>query len=132
MSVTDFATVVFPWPESATSSQVKAAGAALKISVSENPLAAETELVNNTMELLSNRIERFAPGAPVSAKREAARRYYGYLNQMDGGTFGNLSVGGVDIQRPMDHGRAFRLSGALSVLSPYRVRLAVNAWDEDQ
>lgn len=128
MAVGDFHSVPLPWPDSPADSSFTAAGAALNIA---DPLTTGKARIASVMGLLSAKIERFAPDAPLAAKRESARRYFGYLGGASTGEFESMETDGIKVEFSHDHSRAFRLSGAMGVLSPYRVRLAVETWEDD-
>ncbi|MCY4157278.1 MAG: hypothetical protein OXF66_07600 [Gammaproteobacteria bacterium] len=128
-----FASVPLPWPAdpAPSTAQYKAAAAALSETASETPTVSEKARIDAIMGLLSAKIERFAPDAPLAAKREAARRYFGYLGGASTGEFESMETDGLKVAFSHDHSRAFRLSGAMGALSAYRVRLAVSTWDDD-
>ena len=133
MAIGDFFNVPLPWPTDPVPSTAdyKAAGVALSIDVSNTPSTEQKARIDSVMGLLSARIERFASAAPVAVKREAARRLHGYHARSSTGEMVSMDIDGLKEVHQHDHSRAFRLSGALGVLSPYRVRLAVPTWEED-
>ena len=70
-------------------------------------------------------VERFAPGAPVAIQNEAVIRTAGWLMETPSGGIRSESVG--DIRTGYDTARslgALRHSGAMGLLSPWKVRRA--------
>lgn len=130
MSIGSWARVPLPWPESATDGQYALAAAAIGVAVANAPTVAEKATVDAIAGLVSDRIERFAPDAPVSAKREAARRYHGYLKQAGMGDHVGVSIDDLKTEPQREHTRAFRLCGALGVLTPYRSVQTIQTWDD--
>ena len=70
-------------------------------------------------------VDRYAAGAPEAISNEAAIRVAGYLRGDDPGVRSLLTikVGEIEIE-PRAVGSALRLSGAMSLLGPYRTRRA--------
>ena len=126
-----FNAIDFPWPASPSTAMVTVAGAALELLGDDPPTAEQTAKINDIMLLLSDRIEQYAPDAPMPSKREAARRLLGYLRNHDGSQFGDVKIAGAEITMPAEHSRAFRLSGAMGALKPYRIKLAAATWDDE-
>ncbi len=90
------------------------AGAAAKDSaVAEALLAVATERVN-----------RYAPGAPEAILNEAVVRYAGYLAQSDFGGIVKDDIGPLSQTYVTNHANAFRSCGAAGLLAPWRVRRA--------
>ena len=124
----DFHAVALPWPSAPATAEYTAAGGALGLATTT---VVEKSKVSSIMSLLSDRIEKFAPEAPAGAKAEAARRYHGYLanSSLDDAT--EISTDGLNVKFQFENTRAFRLSGAIGVLSPYRVRAAIQTWEDE-
>ena len=85
---------------------------------------ADTERV---MGVASALVERYAPEAPQPVKNEAVIRCAGFLYGSDYG--GIASEGAADqkvdyASHPIGGSNAFRRSGAMGLLSPWRVRRA--------
>ena len=76
-------------------------------------LAAMTALVN-----------RYAPDAPEAVRDEAALRVAGYLNEQPGAAVTSESVGDVATRYAAGNVSALRHSGAMALLSPWKVRRA--------
>ena len=71
----------------------------------------------------SARIERFAANAPDDAKNEALIRLVSWIRDARGARFVEGVGGGMNISTPPENqSRAFRLSGAMGLLSPWRAR----------
>ena len=81
--------------------------------VAERLLAVATELV-----------ERYAPAAPEAVQNEAVIRASGYLAQQPSDARRSTTVGGVSSSWAATHTSALRHSGAMSLLSPFKVRRA--------
>ena len=122
----EFYEVTLPWPESPTDGQYTKAAGALGETVSATPTAAEKAVIGHSMSLLSDRVEQYAAGAPISAKREAVARFHGYLVDAQNFTFESVDIGGgLKAQETTRHGPAFRNCGAAAILAPWRQRTAV-------
>ena len=80
----------------------------------ENVLAAVTAVV-----------ERYAPGAPSAIKNEAAIRVGGYLQVQPMAAIPQESLGNRQVSVNTAQISAQRHSGAMALLSPYRVRRAL-------
>ena len=71
----------------------------------------------------SARIERYAPNAPDDAKNEALIRLASWIRDARGARFVEGVGEGMNISTPPENqSRAFRLSGAMGLLSQWRVR----------
>ena len=67
-------------------------------------------------------VERFAPAAPDVIQNEAAIRCAGWLIEAPAGPFQSEATG--DVRSGFDGSRALRHSGAMGLLSPWKVRRA--------
>ena len=71
------------------------------------------------------RVRTYAPSAPEQIHREAIVRLAGYLWGSDfGGIVSETSVADAKVEYVVNHGNAFRNSGAAGLLSSWRVRRA--------
>lgn len=135
MAIGEFHSVALPWPSDPvpTTEQYQAAGAALDVSVSTTPTVEEKAQIDAIMGILSERIERYAPGAPLAIKREAAARYHGYVSEIEQPAGGDVQIGSLSQKPPYSHAAMFRYCGAAALLSPWRVRRAgvVKSEDDD-
>ena len=95
------------------------------------PLAADDAAdAERVMAVASAMVERYAPTAPQSAKNEAVIRCAGALVQSDFGGIASESIGDRTVAytpQPAGGWSPFRRSGAMGLLSPWRVRRAGGA-----
>ena len=69
-------------------------------------------------------VEKYAPLAPDNVRSIAVEMFSGYLSQAGTGPVMKIHMGNVDIERRINHAAAFRLCGAASLLSEWKVRNA--------
>ena len=69
-------------------------------------------------------VERYAPDAPIAIKNEATIRCAGWLAQQPAAAVRSESVGDIRTSFAPTHTSALRHSGAMALLSPWRVRRA--------
>ena len=70
----------------------------------------------------SARIERYAPSAPDAVKDEALIRFVSWLSESSG-VINPQNITGLNVTSPPENqSRAFRLSGAMGLLSQWRIR----------
>ena len=128
MSVGQFFGIELPWPDTPSTTQIKAAAGALGIEVSTTPTMAQIAQVTEVVELLLHRINRYASGAPNPIKREAMSRIHGYLRDAGTGAATSISRRAGNLAKTTrfqwDNADAFRKSGAKALLAPYRRRNA--------
>ena len=90
------------------------------------PLTAEHAAdAERVMSVASALVERYAPTAPQPAKNEAVIRCAGALIQSDFGGIASEELGGRVVSYTTQPGGGwspFRRSGAMALLSPWRVR----------
>lgn len=70
---------------------------------------------------------KYAPAAPEAVSDEAVVRLGGYLwgsSSADYGAMHKQDVHGIGVEYAVNHGLAFRNSGAASLLAPWKVRHA--------
>ena len=76
-------------------------------------------------KMAADRVESYSPGAPQNTKDTAVELYAGYINQARRGNLSKLNTGGIDLEfGTFNFAAAFRHSGAMALLSPYKVRRA--------
>ena len=63
-------------------------------------------------------------GVPTEILNEAVIRFGGYLAQSDYGGVQSEGVGPLTVTYTTNHANMFRTSGAMALLSPYKVRRA--------
>ena len=118
-----------PWPASTATVTLKTAAADLRAALGEpanksDPFAFDDvdAQIQRTAAAVSARIEAYAPGAPQAAKDEAMVRAVAWLRDTHGAKrVSKISV--VDLEpAPVHSGGWFRQSGAMSLLSAWRIR----------
>ena len=131
-------TSAYPWPPPTAKSSGSADGGDTPTptptpspSITAEELAAEIGIpddeINRARRLLavaSEAVDRYAPGAPVILKNEAAIRFCGYMAGSDYGGVHSESVGprSVEYTPPSTNAAMFRNSGAAGLLTNYKVR----------
>lgn len=71
-------------------------------------------------------VQRYAPGAPLTVQAEAVLRCAGWLLQVRAGAERQSAEGNTQSTRYFPPGRsALRSSGAMALLSPWKVRRAL-------
>ena len=76
------------------------------------------------MPVATELVERYAPDAPDAVADEAAIRCAGYLAQQPSDARRSTTVGGVSSSWAATHTSALRHSGAMALLSPFKIRRA--------
>ena len=69
-------------------------------------------------------VERYAPDAPIAIKNEAVVRAAGWLAQQPAASVRSESVGDIRTSYMPTHSGALRHSGAMALLSPWKIRRA--------
>ena len=89
-------------------------------------LDTEISRAQRLLDVATEVIERYAPGAPVALKVEAAIRFAGYLTGSDYGGVKSESIGprSVEYSPPSTHAAMFRNCGAAGILTRYKKRRA--------
>jgi len=88
-------------------------------------IGAAEDVATRLLAVVKAHVERYAPSAPGEVQDEAAIRFSGYLAASPGfGAYRKLEVGSTTYEMPPTHGPAFRNSGAMALLSPWKVRRA--------
>ena len=83
----------------------------IDVDVATRLLAVSTELVN-----------RYAPAAPDSVGNEAVIRTAGYLSEQPAAPIRSEKTGNIESSFAVTHLSAVRHSGAMALLSPYKIR----------
>ena len=78
--------------------------------------------VDSLAKACSARLEKYASAAPDAIKDEALTRHVGYFLEANYGAQQSVDLGGVKEMQNTNHGAAFRRSGAMGLLSPWRSR----------
>ena len=76
------------------------------------------------IEVASALIERYAPGAPEAVKTEAIVRCVGYLQESPAAPVRSEKTGDIVTGYHRDSLSALRHSGAMAILSPWKIRRA--------
>ena len=88
-------------------------------------IGASEDVATRLLAVVKAHVERYAPSAPSEVQTEAAIRFSGYLASAPGfGAYRKLEVGSTTFEIPPTHGPAFRNSGAMALLSPWKIRRA--------
>ena len=111
-----------PWPSSTATVALAAATTALRAALGETD--ATDEKIQRLGAAVAAHVERFAPDAPQATKDEAVIRASGWLLDTIGAQRFR-GVGALDLEpAPVQSGPWFRSSGAMALLSPWKVRRA--------
>ena len=97
-----------------------AARECLKTALGESDDAAAQRLGSVAAEL----VERYAPAAPQPVKNEAVIRTAGWLRDQPSVALRSEDVGPLSVSYATTHVSALRHSGAMALLSPFKVRRA--------
>lgn len=106
----------------AITAQVLAAEIGIDLDTNPDDLVRAERLLDVALE----RVNAYAPLAPVAAKNEAIIRFAGYLTGSDYGGVKSESIGprSVEYTPPSTNAAMFRNSGAAGLLTIYRRRRA--------
>ena len=91
----------------------------------EAALAINSALAARLLAVATNLVERYAPGAPEAVPNESAIRCAGWLIETPAGGIRSETTG--DVRTTFEGARAssaLRHSGAMGLLSPWKVRRA--------
>ena len=102
------------------------AGMAVTTSATDlaSAIRATPEVAARLLAVATELVERYAPAAPESVQNEAVIRCAGYLAQQPADARRSSTVGGIESSWAATHTAALRHSGAMSLLSPWKVRRA--------
>ena len=87
-------------------------------------IRATPDVAARLLAVATEQVERYAPAAPEAASNEATIRCAGYLAQQPSDARRSTTVGGIESSWAATHTSALRHSGAMSLLSPWKVRRA--------
>ena len=82
------------------------------------------EVAERLLPVATELVERYAPAAPEAIQNEAVIRTSGYLAQHPADGRRSGTVGSISSSWAATHTGALRHSGAMSLLSPWKVRRA--------
>ena len=109
-----------PWPARTAVASLAAAIAELGAALGEADDTVTARLGATSAAL----VERFAPGAPVAVKCEAVIRCAGWLREAPAYGARSESEGEISTSFSPSMTGALRASGAMAMLSPWKVRRA--------
>ena len=107
-----------PWPTEAMA--LAAATDTLAAALGEEDEATVKRLGSSAAAL----VERFAPAAPEAIKNEATIRAAGWMREQPAAAVRSETVGDISTSFAATHTSALRHSGAMALLSPWKVRRA--------
>ena len=107
-----------PWPSSPVA--LASATECLKAAIGEDDDATVQRLGSTAAEL----VQRFASGAPQSIRNEAVIRCAGWLREAPASGARREDIGDVSTAWSPNATGGLRASGAMSLLSPWKVRRA--------
>ena len=87
-------------------------------------LGVDVTVATRLLAVVKPTVERYAPDAPTAIQNEAAIRFGGWLNESPASGARSESIGDISTTfSPMATG-GLRASGAMALLSPWKVRRA--------
>ena len=97
---------------------------AVTILVADVAVAAQLDEATATrlLAVATSLVERFAPDAPEGIQNEAAIRVCGWLDHSALGSIAQVTTGPRTTEYAVGQHGALRHSGAMSLLSPWKVR----------
>ena len=107
-----------PWPSTPAASAAALACLAAAIGVTDE------DTLDRLGAAAAALVERYAPDAPSEIKNEATIRCAGWLAQHPAASVRSESVGDIRTSFAPTHLSALRHSGAMALLSPWKVRRA--------
>ena len=110
--------VLAPWPSAAAAVALAEDAVAAALGISDE---AEARRLGETAAAL---VERYAPLAPQPIKNEAVIRTCGWLHGQPAAAVRSEGIGEVSTAYATTHISALRHSGAMALLSPWKVRRA--------
>ena len=110
-----------PWPSSPVALATATAELAGALGLDATADAALVQRLGATASAL---VERFAPGAPAPIRCEATIRTAGWLHEAPSSGARMESVGDISTSWSANTTGALRSSGAMALLSPWKVRRA--------
>lgn len=85
---------------------------------------ADTTAAARYLAVVSAQVDRYAPGAPEETANEAAIRFAGWLHGQPQSSVSAMAAGPLTASYMRSHLSGFRHSGAMALLSPWKVRRA--------
>ena len=107
-----------PWPTTPAANADAVAWLAAAIGIEDEPM------INRLGAASAALVERHAPGAPSAIKNEATIRCAGWLAQQPMAAVRSEGTGDIRTSFAPTHTSALRHSGAMALLSPWKVRRA--------
>ena len=96
----------------------------IKAAQLQSALGITDEVATRLLKVATILVERFAPGAPSQIQDESAIRTAGYLNEMPNAPVRTETEGEVTTEYAVTRVSALRHSGAMALLSPWKIRRA--------
>ena len=100
----------------------------MAVTISAAELAAAAQLdgdrATGLLPVATALVERFAPDAPEAVQNEATSRVAGWLGHTAAGSIAKVDTGPRSTEYAVGQTGALRHSGAMSLLSPWKVRRA--------
>ena len=100
----------------------------MAVTITATQLATATrstaDVAGRLLPVATELVERYAPDAPDAVADEAVIRCAGYLAQQPSDARRSTTVGGVSSSWAATHVSALRHSGAMALLSPFKIRRA--------
>lgn len=84
----------------------------------------DADRIDGVLAAASEIVEEYAPGAPQSVRNEASVRLCGRIVQSDYGGIVEEEIGPQRTEYVVNHAAMFRLSGAMGLLSRWKIRRA--------
>ena len=96
----------------------------LTIATLQTELGIDSATATRLLAVSTALVERYAPGPPEAVQNEAAIRCAGWLNEQPAAAVRSESVGDVSTAYTPNMQSALRHSGAMALLSPWKIRRA--------
>ena len=98
------------------------------VTITRDVLAAEIHVTEQRagrlLDVATEMVSQYAPDAPTAILNEAVIRVCGYLAQQPSDARRESTTGGISTGWAPTHTSALRHSGAMSLLSPWKIRRA--------
>ena len=113
-----------PWPPVA---KVGACSSGAGVTITAAELADAAQLLpgvqaSRLLRVVTVMVEKYAPGAPSDIQNEAVIRVAGWLAHTAAGSLARVETGPRITEYAVGQKGALRHSGAMSLLSPYKIR----------
>lgn len=109
-----------PWPASTATVSLEAARTCLQTAIGVDDESTLDRLGSTAAAL----VERYAPSAPQAVRNEAVIRCAGWLHEQPGASIRSEQVGDVRTEYAPTSPSALRHSGAMALLTAWKVRRA--------